>query len=112
MPRGVNALFLKDLAQKLHRGLEGRVREGRSGGDLCYGYMPTQEYDSRGERVRGGRRINAAEATVIVRIFTEYAGGKSPRAIAHAFNKDAVPGPGGRPSRTGRRLARLNPESA
>jgi DNA invertase Pin-like site-specific DNA recombinase len=31
----MNALFLKDLAQKVCRGLEGRVRHGRSGGGLC-----------------------------------------------------------------------------
>ena len=28
----VNALYLKDLAAKTHRGLEGRVRKGRSAG--------------------------------------------------------------------------------
>lgn len=31
----MNALFLKDLGQKVRRGLESRVREGRSGGGLC-----------------------------------------------------------------------------
>ena len=30
----MNALFLKDLAQKTRRGLEGRVRQGKSGGGL------------------------------------------------------------------------------
>jgi site-specific DNA recombinase len=34
----MNALFLKDLAQKTRRGLEGRVRQGRSGGGISYGY--------------------------------------------------------------------------
>ena len=34
----MNALYLKDLAQKTWRGLEGRVRQGKSGGGLCYGY--------------------------------------------------------------------------
>ena len=34
----MNALFLKDLAQKTRRGLEGRVRQGKSGGGLCFGY--------------------------------------------------------------------------
>jgi hypothetical protein len=34
----MNALYLKDLAQKTRRGLEGPVRQGRSGGGLCYGY--------------------------------------------------------------------------
>ena len=31
----MNALFLKDLAAKTHRGLRGRVEQGRSGGGLC-----------------------------------------------------------------------------
>jgi DNA invertase Pin-like site-specific DNA recombinase len=35
----MNALYLKDLAQKTHRGLEGRVRSGMSGGGICYGTM-------------------------------------------------------------------------
>ena len=34
----MNALFLKDLAEKTHRGLRGRVEAGKSGGGLCYGY--------------------------------------------------------------------------
>ena len=34
----MNALFLKDLAAKTHRGLRGRVEDGKSGGGLCYGY--------------------------------------------------------------------------
>src|SRR5215475_4574598 len=54
----MNALFLKDLAQKVRRGLEGRVREGRSGGGLCYGYKVVREHDARGEPIHGGRRVN------------------------------------------------------
>ena len=38
-----NALYLKDLAQKTRRGLEGRVRQGKSGGGLCYGYEVVRE---------------------------------------------------------------------
>jgi site-specific DNA recombinase len=34
----MNALFLKDLAAKTHRGLRGRVEKGKAGGGLCYGY--------------------------------------------------------------------------
>ena len=33
----MNALFLKDLAQKTKRGLEGRVLQGKSGGGRAYG---------------------------------------------------------------------------
>src|SRR5690606_4637881 len=34
----MNAIFLKDLASKTRRGLEGRIRQGRSGGGNAYGY--------------------------------------------------------------------------
>ena len=31
----MNALFLKDLAEKTHRELRGRVENGKAGGGLC-----------------------------------------------------------------------------
>lgn len=34
----MSARFLKDLAQKTHRGLRGRVEKGKSGGGNSYGY--------------------------------------------------------------------------
>src|SRR5438067_10736995 len=89
----MNALFLRDLAQKVHRGLEGRVREGRSGGGLCFGYDLVREHDARGELVRGGRKINDAEAGIVRRIFAESAAGKSPRRIAIDLNRGHIPGP-------------------
>jgi len=52
--------------------------------------------DSEGEPVRGERKINEAEATVVRRIFREFAAGKSPRAIATDLNRDGIPGPFGR----------------
>jgi site-specific DNA recombinase len=91
----MNALFLKDLGQKVRRGLEGRVRQGKSGGGICYGYDVALEHDARGEPIRGGRRINEAEAAVVRRVFTEFATGKSPRRIAIDLNREAVPGPAG-----------------
>src|SRR6267143_2873533 len=47
----MNALFLKDLAAKTHRGLRGRVEKGKSGGGLCYDVV--KRIDSEGEPVRG-----------------------------------------------------------
>jgi len=91
----MNALFLKDLADKTRRGLRGRVSEGRSAGGLCYGYDVVHQFDARGERVRGGRSINEAEATIVRRIFGEFAAGKSPRRIAFYLNREAIPGPRG-----------------
>jgi DNA invertase Pin-like site-specific DNA recombinase len=92
----MNALFLKDLAAKTHRGLRGRVEKGKAGGGLCYGYDVAKRTDSEGEPVRGERRINEAEAAIVRRIFREFAVGKSPRAIATDLNRDGIPGPFGR----------------
>lgn len=49
----MNALFLKDLAAKTHRGLRGRVEDGKSGGGLCYGYRVVRQFDAKGEQIRG-----------------------------------------------------------
>ena len=89
----MNALFLKDLAQKTHRGLEGRVRQGRSGGGNAYGYEVVREVDAYGEPVRGGRRIDQSEAAIVRRVFMEFAAGKSPTSIARELNAEGIPGP-------------------
>jgi DNA invertase Pin-like site-specific DNA recombinase len=91
----MNALFLKDLAQKVRRGLEGRVRQGRSGGGICYGYDIAQEHDARGELIHGGRQVNEIQAAIVLRIFTEFANGKSPRRIALDLNREGIAGPQG-----------------
>ena len=81
----MNALYLKDLAQKTHRGLRGRVEQGRSGGGLCYGYVVVPGPPGPdGLPERGCRRIEPAEAEVVRRIFREYAAGRSAKAIAQA----------------------------
>jgi site-specific DNA recombinase len=92
----MNALFLKDLAHKTRRGLEGRIRQGKSGGGLCFGYDVVRKIDISGEAVRGERCINEAEATIVRRVFREFAQGRSPKAIAHALNKEDIPGPASR----------------
>ena len=92
----MNALFLKDLAAKTHRGLAGRVENGKSGGGLSYGYDVVRSTDARGEIVRGGRAINAIESAVVQRIFSMYAAGHSPIAVAKKLNDERIPGPEGR----------------
>jgi site-specific DNA recombinase len=93
----MNALFLKDLAKKTHRGLRGRVEKGHSAGAVGYGYRMVRRLTSEGELVRGEREIDQAEALVVNRIFREFASGKSPRAIVRDLNAEGVPGPSGRP---------------
>ena len=92
----MNALFLKDLAAKTHRGLRGRVEAGKSGGGICYGYDVVRLHDAAGEPIRGEREIDEAEAEIVRRIFREFAQGTSPRAIARRLNEDGIPGPKGR----------------
>ena len=46
----MNALFLKDLAAKTHRGIRGRVEKGKSGGGLCYGYDVVKHTDAGASR--------------------------------------------------------------
>ncbi len=89
----MNALFLKDLADKTWRGLEGRVRQGKSGGGNAYGYTVVKKFTANGEPVRGERTINADEALIVERIFREFVAGRPPRVIAHDLNAEGIPGP-------------------
>lgn len=91
----MNALFLKDFADKTRRGLRGRIKDGKSGGGLCFGYDVVRQLDAAGEPIRGGRTVNEVEAGVVRRIFTEYVGGKSSRTIAWELNKEGIRGPQG-----------------
>ena len=92
----MNALFLKDLALKTRRGLEGRVRAGFSGGGICYGYDVVRETDSADNPVRGKRTVNEGETKIVRSIFREFVGGISPTAIAKSLNAQGIPGPRGK----------------
>ena len=92
----MNALFLKDLADKTRRGQRGRVEKGKAGGGLCFGYDVVRGLGTEGQPITGERRINAAEAEVVRRIFRDYAAGLSSRTLAMALNREGVPGPQGR----------------
>ena len=85
----VGQQYLLDLREKTRRGLLGRILDGKSGGGLAYGYR------KRGDNI-GEREILDTEATVVCRIFEDYANGLSPRKIARALNEENIPGPGGR----------------
>ena len=64
-------MYLKDLAEKTKRGQLGRALKGKIPGGKAYGYdvLPA------GADGAGERRINAAEAAVVVRIFELFAAG-------------------------------------
>ncbi|MEH3117215.1 MAG: recombinase family protein [Methylorubrum populi] len=94
----MNALFLKDLAMKVHRGQRGRVEAGKSGsGRAAYGYRVIHQLDASGEPIRGERAIVEEETEIVRRIFRDYAGGRSPKEIAFQLNREGVPGLRNRP---------------
>ncbi|MBT3022027.1 MAG: recombinase family protein [Candidatus Thiodiazotropha sp. (ex Lucina aurantia)] len=93
----MNAMFLKDLADKTRRGLRGKVENGKSGGGLAYGYKVVKKFDASGEAIKGYREIDEDQAKVICRIFSEYANdNKSPKAIASDLNDEGIPCPSGK----------------
>ncbi|MFC3631882.1 recombinase family protein [Paracoccus angustae] len=87
------ALYIKHLAQKTHRGLEGRVRDGKSAGGIGYGYKVDRQALPDGSLTAGDRVIHEAEAAIVRRIFRDYAAGKSARSIAVALNAEGIPSP-------------------
>ncbi len=91
----MNALFLRDLAKKTHRGLRGRVEAGRSGGGITYGYQVVRGRRADGTPITGERQIDLEEASVVLRIFRAYAEGESPKKIALRLNEDLVSAPRG-----------------
>lgn len=82
-------LYLSDLKEKTRRGQLGRALAGKIPGGIAFGY-----------RLVGGssgdRQIVEAEASIVQRIFRDFAAGKSPRAIAKELNSEGLRGPDGR----------------
>lgn len=91
----MNALYLKDLADKTQRGMIASVLAGSVPGGRTYGYDMVRQLDDRGEPIRGLRKINEAEAAVVRQIFAEYADGKTLRDICAGLNGRAIESPKG-----------------
>lgn len=92
----MNAMVLKDTADKVRRGMRGRVENGKSAGSLPYGYRVKKHFDTNGEPIRGDREICGDQAAVVRRIYEDYAAGKSPKAIAKELNSEGVPSASGK----------------
>lgn len=90
-------MYLKNLAEKTRRGVEGRVLAGKSGGGRSYGYDVAGGFAADGAPITGERTINEAQAEIVREIFSRFAAGEGPRAIARALNGRGVTGPYGRP---------------
>ena len=91
----MNALFLKDLANKIRRGQRGAVSRGLASGGISYGYSVKREISEDGEVSAGLRVINEQQAEVVRTIFSKYCSGVAPRRIAAELNSLGVPSPRG-----------------
>jgi len=91
----VDELFIKELAKKTHRGLEGRALKGLSTGGRCYGYDNVAVDTVVGaDGVPAKRKqVNESEAMIIRRIFQMYSDGGSLKGIAKTLNAEHVPTP-------------------
>src|SRR5712692_4056520 len=84
----VDALYVKELSKKTHRGLEGVFLRGLHAGGRCYGY---RNVPAEGGGVK--LEIEEAEAEVMRRIFQMSANGASLKKIAYALNAEKIPAP-------------------
>jgi len=82
-----NTIYKPQLADKVRRGHDNAVTNGRIPGSYAYGYRPTP--GSPGERM-----IDESEADIVRRIFIEYTSGRSTRDIAADLTHEGVPSPG------------------
>ena len=79
----VNELYLDDLRDKTHRGMTGQALKGLSTGGRLFGYRTTPGAEGT-ERV-----VFEPEAEIVRRIFREYAGGLSMKALVHRLNAES-----------------------
>ncbi len=87
---------MKGHREKVRSGQREATRRGRSAGGIAYGYDVVKDVvDGDGDPVRGLRRVNAAEASVIRRVYAAYIAGVSTGAIVEELNNEGIPSPSG-----------------
>jgi site-specific DNA recombinase len=96
----VDSLYIRELAKKTFRGVEGRVLNKLHHGGRCFGYKSTpiedpERRDQYGRPLIAGARlqIDEAQARTIRKIFALYAGGVSIKGIAKKMNADHAESP-------------------
>ena len=85
----VDSLYVKELAKKTHRGLEGLMLRGQHTGGRCFGYDSIPVPGTTGKQLV----INDLEAGVVRRIFEMSAEGQSLKTIAKTLNGECVAPP-------------------
>ena len=85
----VDSLYVKELAKKTHRGLEGLVLRGLSAGGRCFGY----DTISVGEGTSKRLVVNQSEAAIVRRVFEMSSSGVSLKKISWGLNAERIPPP-------------------
>ena len=101
----VDSLYLREMAKKIKRGLEGQQARGFATGGRTYGYRTVPVLDASGRKepngspLASGYRVEVVpeEADVITQIFAWYGSGLGNNAITARLNQMGTP-----PSRGGR----------
>jgi site-specific DNA recombinase len=96
----VDSLYIKELAKKTHRGLEGKALSKLHTGGKCFGYRsvpiedPTRK-DNYGRPLVSGARlaVEPTEADIVRRIFEMYANGLSIKAVTKQLNAEKILSP-------------------
>ena len=83
---------LVQLKQQVERGQEAVIADNRMVGSISYGY--DKAFDEKGRN--GLRKIDWAQAKIVIRIFNEFEAGRSPLQIAAGLNTDGIPSPKGK----------------
>ena len=91
----MNALYLKDLSDKTHRGVVAAVLRGGVPGGQLYGYDLVHALDEFGEPIRGKRKVNKEQAAIIREIFEYYAEGRKLKHICDDLNRQGIDSPKG-----------------
>lgn len=94
----INDIFLDDLRDKTHRGLEGRANRDLHTGGRCFGYTTEKHPNpADAERPLCVLRVEESEAPVVLRIFGAYAEGGGYRQIAAGLNAEGIRAPYDKP---------------
>ena len=96
----VDSLYIRELAKKTYRGVEGKVLNRLHQGGRCFGYksVPIEDPKRRDQygrsMIAGARlRVDEVQAKAVRKIFSLYAGGLSIKATTKRMNKDGDASP-------------------